>query len=55
MTDVPLGLAFFFGLISFLSPCVLPLVPGYISCSPESVWSNFVKVSSLNPDCSFPL
>ena len=24
-------LAFFAGILSFLSPCVLPLVPGYIS------------------------
>jgi len=31
MSDVSLGLAFLAGLISFLSPCVLPLVPGYIS------------------------
>ena len=31
MTDVPLAAAFLAGLISFLSPCVLPLVPGYIS------------------------
>lgn len=31
MTDVSLVGAFFAGLISFLSPCVLPLVPGYIS------------------------
>jgi cytochrome c-type biogenesis protein len=23
--------AFFAGLVSFLSPCVLPLVPGYVS------------------------
>jgi cytochrome c-type biogenesis protein len=30
-TDVSLLGAFFAGLISFLSPCVLPLVPGYIS------------------------
>jgi cytochrome c-type biogenesis protein len=29
--DVPLAGAFLAGLISFLSPCVLPLVPGYIS------------------------
>ncbi len=26
-----LSIAFFSGLISFLSPCVLPLIPGYIS------------------------
>src|SRR5437660_8928287 len=31
MTDVSLFAAFIAGLISFLSPCVLPLVPGYIS------------------------
>ncbi|MCA9904733.1 MAG: cytochrome c biogenesis protein CcdA [Anaerolineae bacterium] len=30
MINVTLGLAFLFGLISFLSPCVLPLVPAYI-------------------------
>ena len=28
---VTLTLAFLAGLISFLSPCVLPLIPGYIS------------------------
>jgi cytochrome c-type biogenesis protein len=31
MTDVSLAGSFLAGLISFLSPCVLPLVPGYIS------------------------
>jgi cytochrome c-type biogenesis protein len=32
MSNLPLPLAAFFaGLISFLSPCVLPLVPGYVS------------------------
>jgi cytochrome c-type biogenesis protein len=29
--QIPLYTAFFAGLISFLSPCVLPLVPGYLS------------------------
>jgi len=29
--NTTLSLAFFAGLISFLSPCVLPLIPGYIS------------------------
>jgi cytochrome c-type biogenesis protein len=28
---VPLTVAFLYGLLSFLSPCVLPLVPGYLS------------------------
>src|SRR5689334_15059748 len=31
MSDVSLLGAFLAGLVSFLSPCVLPLVPGYIS------------------------
>jgi cytochrome c-type biogenesis protein len=32
MGSLPLPIAAFFaGLISFLSPCVLPLVPGYVS------------------------
>ena len=29
--NITLSIAFFAGLISFLSPCVLPLIPGYIS------------------------
>src|ERR1700757_4975130 len=32
MGSLPLPIAAFFaGLVSFLSPCVLPLVPGYVS------------------------
>ena len=32
MSSLPLPItAFFAGLVSFLSPCVLPLVPGYVS------------------------
>jgi cytochrome c-type biogenesis protein len=30
-TNVSLPIAFIAGLLSFLSPCVLPLIPGYIS------------------------
>lgn len=30
-SNVTMGLAFFAGLLSFISPCVLPLVPAYIS------------------------
>ena len=29
--NTTLSIAFLAGLISFLSPCVLPLIPGYIS------------------------
>jgi cytochrome c-type biogenesis protein len=31
MSSVPISTAFIAGILSFLSPCVLPLVPGYIS------------------------
>ena len=29
--DVPLTIAFLAGIFSFLSPCVLPIVPGFMS------------------------
>ena len=29
--NINLSVAFLAGLVSFLSPCVLPLIPGYIS------------------------
>ncbi len=31
MTDIPIIVAFIAGLVSFLSPCVLPLIPGFLS------------------------
>ena len=31
MEQINLFTAFIFGLLSFISPCVLPIVPGYIS------------------------
>lgn len=31
MTSIPLFVAFLAGLVSFLSPCVLPLIPGYLA------------------------
>src|SRR5947209_8485958 len=30
-SNITVGLAFLAGILSFLSPCVLPLVPGYVS------------------------
>ena len=29
--DINLSIAFVFGALSFFSPCVLPLVPGYLA------------------------
>lgn len=38
MTEISLPIAFVAGIVSFLSPCVLPLVPGYVSMlSGESI------------------
>lgn len=31
MLDIPIFLAFTAGLVSFLAPCVLPLIPGYLA------------------------
>ncbi|MDP2278672.1 MAG: cytochrome c biogenesis protein CcdA, partial [Nitrospirota bacterium] len=31
MNDISFTLAFLAGILSFLSPCVLPLVPSYVS------------------------
>lgn len=31
MSEINLGTAFLAGVVSFISPCVLPLIPGYIS------------------------
>ena len=38
-----LSIAFFAGLISFLSPCVLPLIPGYISYISGTSFDKLVK------------
>jgi len=38
-----LHLAFFAGLISFLSPCVLPLIPGYISYISGNSYNKLVE------------
>ena len=41
-------IAFGAGLISFLSPCVLPLIPGYISYISGSTLENLVKSKNIN-------
>ena len=38
-----LSVAFLAGLISFLSPCVLPLIPGYISYISGTSFDKLVK------------
>ena len=46
MTEI--FIAFGAGLISFLSPCVLPLIPGYISYISGSTLENLVKSKNIN-------
>ncbi len=41
-------LAFGAGLISFLSPCVLPLIPGYISYISGSSLKDLVEKKNIN-------
>ena len=43
-----LFVAFGAGLISFLSPCVLPLIPGYISYISGSSLSKLVEKKNVN-------
>ena len=41
--NTTISIAFLAGLISFLSPCVLPLIPGYISYISGTTYSNLSK------------
>ena len=43
MTDVTFPVAAFAGLVSFLSPCVLPLVPPYLSFMAGTAIEDFVE------------
>jgi len=45
---IELIVAFGAGLISFLSPCVLPLIPGYISYISGSSFNELVEKKSIN-------
>jgi len=43
-----LSIAFGAGLISFLSPCVLPLIPGYISYISGSSLNELIEKKTVN-------
>ena len=45
---IELTVAFGAGLISFLSPCVLPLIPGYISYISGSSLNELLEKKSIN-------
>ena len=45
---IELFIAFAAGLISFLSPCVLPLIPGYISYVSGSSLNELIQEKKIN-------
>ena len=45
---IELTIALGAGLISFLSPCVLPLIPGYISYISGSSLNELIKKKNIN-------
>ena len=45
---IELTVAFGAGLISFLSPCVLPLIPGYISYISGSSLNDLIEKKEVN-------
>ena len=45
---IELFIAFGAGLLSFLSPCVLPLIPGYISYISGSSLNELVEKKNIN-------
>ena len=45
---IEIFLAFSAGLISFLSPCVLPLIPGYISYISGSTLNELLEKKNIN-------
>ena len=46
--DTTLSIAFLAGLISFLSPCVLPLIPGYISYISGTSLNELLEKKNVN-------
>ena len=53
--DVPLTIAFLAGIFSFLSPCVLPIVPGFMSYILGKSFSDIQNTSKLNKLRLLPL
>ncbi len=53
--DIPLIIAFLAGVFSFLSPCVLPIVPGFISYIVGKSYSDLQNTSKLEQLKLIPL
>ena len=52
--DIPLTIAFLAGILSFLSPCVLPIVPGFISYIVGKSFADLQNASSVKSLKLFP-
>ncbi len=52
--DIPLTIAFLAGILSFLSPCVLPIVPGFISYIVGKSFADLENSSSVSTLKLFP-
>ncbi len=52
--DIPLTIAFLAGILSFLSPCVLPIVPGFISYIVGKSFADLQNSSGLKTLKLFP-
>lgn len=46
MLNIPIFVAFFAGIVSFLSPCVLPIIPGFLAYLAGETSSNAGKLPS---------
>jgi len=53
--DIPLTIALLAGIFSFLSPCVLPIVPGFMSYILGKSFADIQNTSNLNKLKLFPL
>ena len=53
--DIPLTIAFLAGIFSFLSPCVLPIVPGFISYIVGKSFADLQNTSEKNKLKLLPL
>jgi cytochrome c-type biogenesis protein len=47
MTNIPIVIAFIAGIVSFLSPCILPIIPGFLAYLAGESSSTGVKPSRL--------
>jgi cytochrome c-type biogenesis protein len=55
MTNIPILIAFFAGIVSFLSPCVLPIIPGFLAYLAGGTSSGASSVNGGKPPARWPV